>query len=489
MNNTKKILSGVLALSLTAGFTACGSKSSDTGADTAQTTAQTTTAITVETNTATLAAEEVDVLAGAMDKLQDVELANKEIKWLAHYDLNPSGSGASKSVAQEMFERKYGGTITWYKTVWENRYTDLSTYVLGGEGIDFFPGDDVYNFPKGIISGMFLPIDDYIDMDSEIWADMKPAMDLYNFGGKHFNLVTSVTAEEICIYNKATIEANGLDDPWELFEAGEWNWDTFKGMLQEFVDDENDQFGLDGYWAENALLFSAGVPLVGTKDGQLVCNYNDATVEKAMNFQYDLFNAGLVFDRTAYSGANQEIPEMMGDGRQLFYIVGAYSIQADPATWVTKIDPADVGIVPVPSPADSDPYAVAKLNGYAICKGAQNPQGVALFAECNVVGSTDEGAVAISDRKTMDDFKWSEELLEKNKMINELAMQYPVVDLASGCSTDVASYTTQGGDNVGTRAALHGADWATTRETYADAVIGLVDEVNAELQTKIAELG
>lgn len=496
MNNSKKILSGLLALSLTAGLSACGGgeeggTSNGDAAETSKTEAITTTAATVEVNTETLAAEEEDVLAGAMAKLQDVELENKEIKWLAHYDINPSGTGASKSVALEMFERKYGGSIKYYQTTWENRYNDLSTYVLGGEGIDFFPGDDVYNFPKGIINGMFVPVDDYIDINSPIWSEMKPAMDLYGFGGKYFNLVTSVTAEELVIYNRATIEANGLDDPWELFEAGEWNWDTFKSMLEEFVDVENDQYGLDGYWAENALLLSGGVPTVEAVDGQLVCNLNDPGMEKAMNFQYDLWRSGLVFDRPAYNnGTNEEHPDMMGDGRQLFYIVGSYSIQADPATWVTKIaDPADACIVPVPSPADSDPYAAAKLNGFAICKGATNPQGVALFAECNVIGNTDEGAISISDRKAIDDFKWSEELLEKNNKINELARLYPVVDLASGCSTEIAGVTTQGGDFVGTRAALHGTDWASNREMISDAVYMAVEEVNTELQAKIAELG
>ncbi len=495
MKNSKKILSGLLALTLTAGLSACGGGAEEGGAnnggaaadETTQAETVTTTAATVETNTATLAAEEEDVLAEAMSQLQDVELENKEIKWLAHYDLNPSGTGASKSVALEMFERKYGGSIKYYQTTWENRFNDLSTYVLGGEGIDFFPGDDVYNFPKGIISGMFMPVDEYIDMESPIWAENKAAMDLYNFGGRYFNLVTSVTAEEIVIYNQATIEANGLDDPWELYEAGNWNWDTFKSMLEEFVDEENDQWGIDGYWAENALLLSGGVPTVESVDGQLVCNLNDPGMEKAMNYQYDLFNAGLVFPREQFNWAEQ--PAMMGEGRQLFYIVGAYSIQADPATWVTKIDPENVGIVPVPSPAGSDPYAAAKLNGFAICKGATNPQGVALFAECNIIGGKDEGAQAISDRKTMDDFQWSQELIDKNNEINELARQYPVVDLASGCSTDIASYTTQGGDNVGTRAALHGTDWASNREMIAEVITMLVDEVNTELQNKIAELG
>ncbi len=205
-----------------------------------------------------------------------------------------------------------------------------------------------------------------------------------------------------------------------------------------------------------------------------------------MNFQYELFTDGLIFPREQFSWAEQ--PQMMGEGRQLFYIVGPYAIRSDPATWTTKIDPADLGIAPVPSPADSDPYQVAKVSGFALCKGATNPQGVALFAECNIIGAVDEGAAAISERKALDDYQWSQEIFDQLEEIHDLATQYPVYDLASGCSTDIASYTTQGGDDVGVRAAMHGTDWASTRESIADTIIMLVDEVNTELQAKVAEM-
>ena len=384
-----------------------------------------------------------------------------------------------------MFEKKYGGEIQYYPTTWENRFNDLSTYVLGGEGIDFFPGDDTANFPKGIVSGMFQPVDDYIDMNSAIWQNTKDAMELLNFGGKHYEFITTVTAEAVVIYNKATIEANGLDDPWDLYEAGEWNWDTFKQMLLDFVDEDSDQWGLDGFWAEKALFLSAGVPSVQSVDGNLVCNINDATVEKAMNYQYDLYTNGLVFPREQFAWSEQ--PSFMGEGRQLFYICGAWTVQAAPETWSTSIDPEDLGLAPVPSPADSDPWQGATLGGYALCKGAQNPEGVALFAECQIIGSNDESAVAISDRKAMDDYGWSQELIDKNKAINEIARQYPIVDLATGCSTDIASLTTDGGDTIGLRAALHGVDWATNREAIADTVIMLVDEVDQNVKAKQAE--
>ncbi|MCI5903873.1 MAG: extracellular solute-binding protein [Oscillospiraceae bacterium] len=489
MNNSKKIFAGLLAVSVTMGLTACGDKSNgDSGSgDAGETTtsATTTTGVTVEINTEGLKEGEDEVLENAMSQLKDVELENKEIKWLAHYDINPSTTGESKKVELEMFERKYGGSIKYYPTTYENRYNDLSTNVLGGEGIDLFPGQDVNNLPKGIVSGMFQPVDDYIDLNDAIWQNTAAAMELMNFGGKHYQFVTNVTAEQVVLYNKATIEANGLDDPWDLYEAGEWNWDTFKSMLLDFVDEDAGQYGLDGWYNEKALFLSAGVPFVSTdENGNLVCNVNDATVEKAMNYQLDLYNSGLVLPLEQFNWAIQ--PQMMGEGSELFMLWGMWGVQGDPATWNTKIEPENLGIAPVPSPAGSDPYQAATLDGFVLCKGANNPEGAARFVECVLVANSDEGAIAISDRKAMDDNGWSEEILEKSKAINELARQYPVYDLAAGCSTDIASLTTDGGAEIGLRAAFHGYDWATNREAIGDTLIMLVDEVNTQIQEKVA---
>ncbi len=484
MKDIKKLLAGAMALTITAGLSACASEGDDSAAETTTAEVTTTPAITTDINTETLAAEEADALAPALAQLQDVELANKEIKWLAHYDINPGTNGASKKVELELFERKYGGSIKWYQTTYENRYNDLSTYVLGGEGIDFY-ASDTGNLPKGIISGMFQSVDDYIDINSDIWQNTAEAMKAYNFGGKHFMFVTNTRANYYVYYNKETIEANGLDDPWDLYKAGNWNWDTFKGMLEEFVDEENDQWGLDNWFNELALLYSSGVSTVQAVDGQLKCNLNDPTMEKAMNFQYDLFNAGLVLPAEQFNWAIQ--PQMMGEGRQLFWIGGYWEAEGDPSVWTHQIAPENLGFVPTPSPAGSDPYQAATLEGYVLCKGAQNPEGVARFAECTIVAVNDPDSIAISERKIMDDSKWPQELLDRFNEINALAKQYPVVDLAAGCSADIASYTTDGGGNVGVRAAFHGTDWATMRESIADTIDMLVDEVNTELQAKVAE--
>ena len=122
MNNTKKILTGVLALSMAASLAACGNDDTTSdgnggGADATTTQATTTTTgVTVAVNTDGLKEGEEEVLENAMSQLRDAELENKTVKWLAHYDINPSTTGASKSVALEMFETKYGGKIEWIPT-------------------------------------------------------------------------------------------------------------------------------------------------------------------------------------------------------------------------------------------------------------------------------------------------------------------------------------------------------------------------------------
>lgn len=477
--NFKKTVAGISALTFTLGLTACGGGSE--GTTESEATVTTTTAATVELNTATYAEEDQQTLDDlANEKLRDVELENKTIKWLAHYDINPSTSkGDSEAVNITLFKSKYGGNIEYIPTTWDTRYSDLSTHVLGGDGVDFFPCDTAA-LPKGVINGMFQPVDDYIDMDSELWADVKDAMEIYNFNGKHYEFVNSVSAEAVVIYNKQTIEENGFDDPWELYQAGEWNWDTFTSMLQNFVDPDNDQWGLDGYWAEKALFLSAGVPSVTSENGSLKTNLMDATVEKAMNFQYDLYNKGLVMDRSLFDW--QEQPAFMGEGRELFYIVGAWHVQSNPDTWATGIAPENLGLAPVPSPAGSDPYQGATLDGWVLCKGAGNPEGVGLFADCTRLANTSDEAIAIADQKCKDDYQWSDELIAINKEINDLARQYPVVDLATGVSTDVASLTTDGGDNIGLRAAMHGVDWATNREEISAVVEMLVQEADDSLK-------
>lgn len=236
MKSFKRTVAGISALTFALGLTACGGGDTATttpGGNDAPATQAADATTTAETTTVTMASEDAEAVSGATALLRDEELENKTIKFLSHWDINPA-EGVSVPVQLGMFQEKYGGKVEWIPTTWETRYSDLSTLVLGGAGVDFFPRDEE-SLPKGVISGMFQPVDDYIDLDSELWSDVAVAMDKYNFNGRHYALISSVSADAVVLYNKQTIDEYGFDDPWELYEEGKWNWDTFSNMLQTFI--------------------------------------------------------------------------------------------------------------------------------------------------------------------------------------------------------------------------------------------------------------
>lgn len=481
----KRTLAGISAVALAASMTACGgSNSGNSGGGNSPapaeetTTAATTTAATVAINTETISEEDQSAIDSAAESLRDIELENKEIKWLCHWDLNPDSTGKSVPVPLQMFQTKYGGSIKWYQTTWESRYSDLSTYVLGGEGVDFFQRDES-SLPKCIVSGMFQPIDEYIDYDSPLYDNVRSAMEIFSFKGKHYAFVNDVTADGAVIYSAQTIDENGFDDPWELYQDGEWNWDTFTKMLEDFCDPEAERYGLDGWWSEKPLYLSAGMPALSSVDGKIQVNLRDGTLEKAQNWMYSLYTKGLVFDKQVFDWSPQV--HFMGEGKELFFICGTWTLMSDPETWECGIDPEDARWVPVPCPADAEEeWYAATAGGYCLCKGAANPLGVALYVECELASGSDEETKAINIQKQRDDFKWNETMIEQLEEINKNAREHPIMEMADGVSSDLSSILTYA-DTQGIKAAMHGTDWATTRDSMNDVVVEMVDEFNTQL--------
>lgn len=468
----KKSFAGYISIALlallSAGITGCGSEEPESESS------ETTTTASFSVNTEQLTPEEQQAVSSAADSLlTDAELENKTIKWFAHYDLNPDSRGGSKSVALEMFESKYGGNIEYIATTWESRWTDLSTHVLGGDGVDFFPFE-TRAMPKGIVSGMFIPVDDYIDLDSAIWQETAAYMEEFVFGGKHYELCTGVTPEAVVIYSKKTISENGYDDPWELYQNGEWNWDTFKSMLNDFVDADPDHYGLDGYYYQKALGTSSGISVVRSNNGLMELTLDDPRLDKAMTLAEDMYAQGLFLDKSLFDWSEQ--PRMMGEGKELFYFCGSWTLES--GDWALGIDPADAAMVPVPCCPDYDPAYSIIPDGFMLCKGAKNPEGVARYAECCIAASLDEGSRQISDEKKMRDYHWTEELLEQYYECNNAAREYPYYDMSYGISDDFVTAVT---DNIMYKP-FEGSSYAQGKEESRDVAVIFVDEVNAELE-------
>ncbi len=475
MKNYKRYAAAATAAALTLGLTACGGEGT---AD--ETTVTTTTQATVEINTAELSEEDAAKVADVADLLTG-ELENKTIKWFSFYDpFHATTSGNTKALSLELFEEKYDGVIEYVPTTWANRFNDLSTKIVGGEGVDFIAGGDLDSFPKGVTNGMFQSVDDLIDYDSELWSGVKDINDYFELNGKHYLIATAATTGQVVYYNRQTIEGYGFDDPADLLAEGKWDWDAFKSMLLDFCDAENECYGLDGWFNEQPLMLTAGVPSVELRDGKLVQNFYDANLERSMNFMKSLNDNGLTLDKSLFNWSTHI--EFIGEGKELFYISGLYEIESSPDIWTKTFGEAEnVMFVPLPKDPEAENYYLpAGLDAYMLCKGAQNPEGVIKFMECILAANSDERTQEIARDKHINDYGWTDEMLEMQQKISEMTAEHPVYDIHAGCPTDM--YNLIDSSDTGIRAAFYGGDWATVREVLKDAVQIYIDEFNAEVE-------
>ena len=252
MLHTNRILSGITALAMVCGFAACSGGSTE----------ETTTQHTVPINTETLSSEDAGTIDDIAASLEG-ELENKTIKWLCFFDpFNPNEFGQTKALSLEIFESKYDGVIEYMPTEWKDYATKLATSIMSGDGPDFTYNSDLTIFPIGVSTTQIQSFDEYIDWNNPLWAEQKELNDKFLLHGKHYNICLQATSGRVVIYNQNTIDTLGLDDPWELLEAGEWTWDSFKRLLTEFRDEEAGQLGLDGWFNEQNIMLTCGVPIL-----------------------------------------------------------------------------------------------------------------------------------------------------------------------------------------------------------------------------------
>lgn len=472
MGNLRKMLAAAAALTMCAAVSACGSAG---GNDTEESSA----------NAIKLNEEQQAVVDEAASKLPEIKLENSTIKWMAHYDINP-GDGNVTPPGLQMFRDTYDGKIEFMQTTWDNRYTDLAKYVMANDSPDFFPASDMDGFPKGAIKAMFEPVDEYIDLSSDLWTDVKATSDAFTFGGGHYVIPIKSAPNFVCVYNTKTMEDNGYDDPATLYYNNEWTWSKFSSMCLDFVNADNDVYALDGYWYGQALNDTCGVPLIGLEDGKLVNNMKDPAVCKVQEMMYELQKNEVVFDRSSNNWNTRgdgTTGEGLGSYQTLFIPVGLWGIENSPENVKPfgDVEAGEIMFCPMPRLDDSDTYYVsARVDGYHMVKNAPNPMGVVAYMNCLKV--CDKETAEITEQQLRNDYKWNDKMIEMRNEIYRLVNEHPVYDFQHGVSgelenmmTTVNQYTMVTGGGAGT--------WTACVEENSTAVDYLLKEANESMDT------
>ncbi|MCH5348389.1 MAG: hypothetical protein J1E40_03635 [Oscillospiraceae bacterium] len=400
------------------------------------------------------------------ESLPKSKLKDKTVKWLYFYDPWSNDATPFNKSAAETFSKKYGGKIDVRFTTWGTRFNDLATMILGGEGIDLFQGMEA-PLTSSVSSTMFQSYDKYVDWESPIWSSVKDLNDPYVIGKKHYLMNCYLEEEYVVFYNKNTIKDNGFTDPWKLYKNDKWTMSRFASMLNKFVDEDNERYGLDGWSNVIPLSTVGGVPAVSLKNGKFASNVNDPAFRRSMNYQYQLYQKGLVLDKSVFNYSSQE--QFLSEGKELFYIAPTEAFE-----WFGDLD--DIGIVPIPRDSKSDKYYHnARIDSYELCRGADNPKGAVRLIECLIASYSDESVRTKLDNYYKTEYGWTDDMIKRRAEIRRLAQKNPVVDISNILPSDTRSVLTEM-----LNMPLEGTKWFSAVK-QAGALELLISEANDEL--------
>lgn len=357
MKKMARILAGLISLSLLLGATGCA------GAD------------TPETSSHYKENDEVSIAEAEVENKTD--LGGETIYWLANYDINPTNNN-DRSVALTLFEDQFGGKVEWIQCTADNKFDTLTNRILGGDPVDMFPYEwDA--LPNGVYKQQYQPLDDYIDLDDEIWDGMRDAIDMYAYNGKHYVVPFAVSDPLLITYSRTMCSENGLDDPYELYQDGEWDWDSFMEMMKTFVangDGSSERYGIAG-WFGQAMVQSTGKTIVNFDGKQFTNNISDPDIEAAENLMAEIRSLKL-FDPNWYS----YFPDT---GNVLFYAMSDWSLSASNAN---NAD-ADIMVVPFPKCPDADAYYLCgNFAAKMLVKNSTKGKAVGTYILCERLAET-----------------------------------------------------------------------------------------------------
>lgn len=464
----KKIIAGVLAISMVFSITSCNSKDSSSNSE--------------DNFSATdnVKVEDTNTIKSIPDG------AEKELVYLGVDDLNPTKGNPEISTQLALFQSK-GGSIKFSKTTYMERFDKLATAITSGTDVPDIVNYEWLSFPSQIIKEMYKPIDSIVDFDTELWKDVKETAEQFMFNDKHYVVPLSFEASSMLAYDKAIIDSEGLEDPYELYVGGEWNWDNWIDIMSEYVGNatgEGQRYGVNGFFKQH-FVQQTGKTLVNfdKATNTFSSNLKDPDIEKAQEKLYQMKKNNLILN------------EWVGSARDafnkgcLFYAMGAWGYSGNNSP---KQD-EEWGVVPIPQSTDNpQKITTSDMKAFMWVNGSKKDEAVKCWFECYRIANTNPKYMETTKEKFMENNPyWTPEMYDVKMDI--ISSDYLMLfDYAYGVSSalgDVNSfdgnsclvdalYTYSSSDNE------EGVQptWSSIREQYSATVDTEVNNLNASIK-------
>ena len=219
------------------------------------------------------------------------------------------------------------------------------------------------------------PLDDFDLAQSKVFVPQYS--DAAKINGKRYAL-TSDTYPEGILYNKTLIKNAGFEDPWDLYNAGNWTWDNFYKIAKGVTQSSKSQYGFVGgysfanvYCQTAGFLYTNGSTPVKDVDGKKVFAMDDPSQLEALQFIEKLFTG-----TTAVVNPEEISEHMLTDSFKSGKVAFAASFGYDVEVNLKKATVAfDYALVPYPKgpKAEKNSSPMRSGGGVACPKGTRNP--------------------------------------------------------------------------------------------------------------------
>ena len=361
MREHKKYLAALLALGMVFGTVGCGKSDSDKK----------------KKDDSFVPTENVEV-ADKEDiaSIEELPEDQRTLLYLGTADLNPSRSNPEKSTEMTLFESK-GGAIKFTQTAHLERFDKLADAIMANKDVPDIFNYEWLSFPSQVVKDMYKPVDEIVDFDSPLWLGVKDTADQFVLGGKHYVAPLTFVASSMLCYDKDVIEAEGLDDPYDMYVEGTWDWDAFRSLMEEYVGNapaDTERYGINGFFRQHFIQQTGKTMVNYDQDsGVFTSNLKDPDIEKGEQQLYEMMKSNLFYN------------DWVGSARDafkkgcLFYAMGdwAYSGNNSPK------EGENWGIVPHPQyPDNPQKITTSDMKAFMWVRGSEKADAVKTWFEC-----------------------------------------------------------------------------------------------------------
>jgi multiple sugar transport system substrate-binding protein len=238
--------------------------------------------------------------------LPESELDGYELRISGWWDGTPqptSAQGEATLARWNAVMDSYDVEMKWVTVGTAETVERLTASVLAGD-----PFADIVHIeansaiPSLAVAGIVLPLDTYFDFDDQRWPENLE--EVGGFNDRVYGFLQKADSTHGVWYNKSLLNREGLPDPYELQEAGEWTWDAYLDIAQRATrdtdgDGEVDQWGITvGYEFWDNFIYSNGAQVVTEVADGYAFTLDDPAAVDALDFGASLLAQGLVSDKS-----------------------------------------------------------------------------------------------------------------------------------------------------------------------------------------------